>query len=148
MASAVFTVKNYSYNSQWQPGMDAALAAWNATATKASITKSSSSKNIITSAQFNATWFGYYTWYGTKLLGRTFTIELNAKTIVAQQAKYPGSGQANWVTGVFVHELGHALSLKDNPATSQSSIMTYRNDYTVWMKPQAYDISDVKSIYG
>ena len=144
---ASFSVKPYSYNNQWQPGMDAALASWNATSTKATITKSTSGKGTIYASSYPDSWFGMYAYSGPRDASRTFTIKLNSRTIVAQQKSYPGSGHKNWVTAVFVHELGHALSLADNPSTTSASIMKYRNDYTNWVNPQGYDINDVRSTY-
>jgi hypothetical protein len=47
MPTASWTISNYSYNSQWQPGMNQAVANWNSRPTPASITKSSSPKGTI-----------------------------------------------------------------------------------------------------
>lgn len=58
----------YSYNAQWQPGMDAALANWNATSSPVKISKSSSSTSTVTAASYSATWFGYYQSCGSTCL--------------------------------------------------------------------------------
>lgn len=146
MPTASWTISNYSYNSQWQPGMDQAVANWNATATPAWITKSSSPKGTIVAKQFDDTWYGLYTAYGPRNSSRTFKIELNSRTIAAAKNSKGGT-MKNWVTAIFVHELGHGLSLKDNPNTSKSSIMKYRSNWSTLTKPTAYDIDDVNKIY-
>ena len=143
---AQFTVSNYNFNDTWQPGMDQALSNWNNTATPAMITKSSSPKGKIYAQQYADGWYGLYVYSGARDSSRTFTIQLNARTIAAAQKSYGGTFK-NWVTAIFVHELGHGLSLKDNPSTSSSTIMKYRTNWSTLTKPTSYDTTDVNKIY-
>lgn len=146
MSTASWTSSNYSYNQQWQPGMDQAVSNWNFTDTPVNIRKSSLAKGTIVAKQFNHSWYGLYTAYGPRNSSRTFTINLNSRTISAAQ-RSKGGTMKNWVTAIFVHELGQGLSLKDNPKTPQLSIMKYRNNWSFITKPTAYDIKDVNSFY-
>ncbi|MFC7246779.1 hypothetical protein ACFQO7_30250 [Catellatospora aurea] len=139
MAHADFQIKPYSYNSQWQGPMDKAISNWNVTATPVWITKSSSAPSWVTAASYSNTWYGLYSTHWN--FGRYFDIKLNSRTIAADASNF-----SNFVTAVFVHELGHGLNLADNPSTSQAS----RMKYGLWdsqTTPQQYDINDVNSYY-
>ncbi len=143
MALPSFAVKPYDYNSQWQGPMDRALSSWNVTPTPVWITKSSSAPNSIVAAQYpGVTWFGLYTPHGSKP-GRYFDIKLNSLNLSKTTYYFD-----RFVTQVLVHELGHSLSLVDNPVTSQRSIMTYGLDHSLYYVPQQYDINDVNNYYG
>lgn len=146
MPTASWTISNYSYNDQWQPGMDLAVANWNATLTPAEISKSATPKGTITAASYDDTWYGFYTSSGPRDSSRTFRIQLNARTIAAAQ-RSKGGTMKNWVAAIFVHELGHGLSLKDNPNTTKTSIMKYRSNWSTLTSPATYDIADVNSTY-
>ena len=48
----------------------------------------------------------------------------------------------------FTHELGHGLSLNDDPPTSaNSSIMRHDRNRATVTTPQQYDINDVNAFY-
>ncbi|MER6826161.1 hypothetical protein ABT352_09245 [Streptosporangium sp. NPDC000563] len=134
MAAPNFTVRPYSYNSSWQGPMDRALSNWNATATPAYIGKSSGSSSTIVAASYSNTWYGLYTSYGSY-----FKIQLNSRTISADASNF-----SNFVTSVFVHELGHALSLAHNDLTS---IMNHGRPRNTMTTPQSHDVSDVNAYY-
>ncbi|GIF97729.1 hypothetical protein [Catellatospora citrea] len=143
MALPAFSVKPYDYNSLWQVPMDRALSAWNVTPTPVWITKSSSAKSIIVAQQYpGKTWFGLYTPHGSKP-DRYFDIKLNSLEISKATTNFDKFVQYN-----LVHELGHALSLIDNPVTSQVSIMKYGVDFNLYYVPQQYDINDVNNYYN
>lgn len=141
-SSKTIPVKSYSYNATWQTPMDQSLANWNNAGAKISFTKSSSSSNTITAAQFNDTSYGvnYGSVSGSTL--KSFRIELNSRTISAD-----ATNLSNFIQSVFVHELGHSIWLADNPDTSSASIMKYTRDRNSMTKPQTYDINGVKSKY-
>lgn len=143
MPSAHFYIKPYSYNDQWQPNLDQALTNWYNTPTPAWIQKSSSASSWLTAAYLSDTWYGLYTPYGSGS-GRYFHIQLNSRTISGDA----GSNFAHWVTSCFTHELGHGLSLNDDPPVSaNSSIMRHDRNRSTVTTPQQYDINDVNAFY-
>ncbi|MEU6724103.1 hypothetical protein ABZ917_10365 [Nonomuraea wenchangensis] len=134
MSTPNFTIRPYSYNSTWQGPMDRSLSLWNATATPAYIGKSSGSSSSVTAASYSDTWYGLYTSYGS-----WFQIKLNSRTISNDAVNF-----SNYVTSVFTHELGHALSLAHNSLTS---IMNHSRNRNSMVAPQSHDVSDVNSYY-
>jgi len=141
MPSATYQIKPWNYNSQWQEPMDNSLSSWNSASSKVNITKNNNASAYVTAAQYDEDWYGLYT-YSFIPLFRTFNIKLNARTIAADASNRP-----NFIRSVFVHELGHSLSLADNPNTSQNSIMKYSRNRNTLYTPQSYDITDVNSFY-
>ncbi|AZQ33225.1 hypothetical protein EJ357_06980 [Streptomyces cyaneochromogenes] len=141
MPRADFSIRTYSYNPTWQGPLDNGIVNWNGTPTPAAIGKLSSSPNTLTATSYSDTWYGLFTSSGPRDSSRTFTIKLNSRTISRDATNF-----SNMVTRVFSHELGHGLSMADNPSTSSSSIMKY----TAWntlVKPTTYDIAEVNRIY-
>lgn len=141
MPSAHITIKPYNYNSTWQTAMDQSLSNWYNTPTPAWFEKSSSASNWAEAAEFSDTWYGTYTYWGSGS-SRYFRVQLNSRMIAKDATNF-----SNFIQSVFVHEMGHALSLLDNPATDQESIMKYSRDRNTMTKPQAYDISEVNNYY-
>ncbi|WP_326722952.1 hypothetical protein OHT59_29710 [Streptomyces sp. NBC_00243] len=141
MPSASFSIRTFSYNPSWQGPLTNGISNWNGTATPAAIGTLSNSRNTLTATSYSDTWYGLFTSSGPRDSSRTFTIKLNSRTIARDATNF-----SNMVTRVFSHELGHGLSMADNPSTSSSSIMKY----TAWstlVKPTAYDIAEVNRIY-
>lgn len=125
----------YSYNSTWQTPLNRALSNWNATSSPANFYKSSNSGSTLTVKSYSNTWYGYYTRCG----GSCMYVKLNSRTI-----NRDASNWANFVTSVFVHELGHALNLAHNSVTS---IMNHSRNRNGMIKPQPHDVSDVNAYY-
>jgi hypothetical protein len=142
MPSAAFSIQPYSYNTTWQPNLDRALTNWFNTPTPANIFKSSSSPSWLEAGQFADTWYGLYTAWGPRDSSRYYRVRLNSRTIAADASNF-----ANFVTSCFVHELGHGLSLADNPSTTSASIMKHSRNRNTMITPQQYDIDDVNAIY-
>ncbi|GAA3820661.1 hypothetical protein GCM10022226_46270 [Sphaerisporangium flaviroseum] len=134
MTQPNFTIRPYSYNSSWQGPMDRSLSNWNATPTPAYISKSSGSSSSVVATSYSDTWYGLYSSYGSY-----FQIKLNSRTISGDASNF-----SNFVTSVFVHELGHGLSLAHNDLTS---IMNHGRNRNTLTTPQAHDNSDVNSYY-
>jgi hypothetical protein len=141
MPSATFSIKPWNYNSTWQSPLDSALASWNATATPANLTKSSGAAATLTVSSVSDTWYGLYTPTGIWPF-RSFTIRLNSRTISADAINV-----SNFIRSTFAHELGHGLSLGDNPTTSASSLMKHSRNRNTMYLPQSYDIAEVNSYY-
>jgi len=135
-------INQYSYNSQWQPNMDAAVSSWNNAGAKITFSKSSSSVNKIYAAQYSDTWYGLNTCWHSGSTVTKFEIKLNSRTIAADATNF-----GNFVRSVFVHELGHSIWLSDNPNTTSSSIMKYSRNRNTMTSPQTYDINSVKAKY-
>ncbi|WP_155127231.1 matrixin family metalloprotease [[Actinomadura] parvosata] len=125
----------YNYNDTWQKPMNKALANWNATSSPADIYKNRNSGSTITVKSYRNTWYGHYTRCGDSCL----YIKLNSRTINRDASNF-----SNYVTGVFVHELGHALNLAHNSTTS---IMNSSRNRDTMTKPQSHDVSDVNAYY-
>jgi len=138
MPGASNTIRPYDYNSQWQGPMDRALSNWNVTPTPAWITKSSGARNSVTAASYSDTYYGRYDRY-LNLSGYYYRIKLNARTISRDASNF-----GNFVTSVFVHELGHSLKLGHNSVTSIMNDGRNRNSMTT---PQQHDIDDVNAYY-
>jgi hypothetical protein len=136
--NAFFTIQPYSYNDLWQPALDQALTNWFNTPTPAWIFKDSTSPNVLDAQIFSDTWYGLYQPFGTRDT-RTYRISLNSSTIARDATDFQP-----FVTSVFVHELGHGLSLDH---TSEVSIMNPSRDRNTMTTPQQYDIDEVNRIY-
>lgn len=127
---------NYSYI------FDSSAQAWNGSGCNALIYSSSSSSNKIVNVSVQDTWNGMYT--ATKrqyvLWGKAteFKIELNHYILAPHSDNYRQS--------VLVHELGHALSLDDNPPESPS-IMRHDRDREIVITPRNDDVYGVNQIY-
>jgi hypothetical protein len=139
LSTAVYSV-SYSVNATWSAPMDASLSAWTATPTPVVLSKSSGSDNTVTVASFSDTWYGYY---DPCFWSDCFEMSLNSRTI-----NRDASNWYNFVKSTFVHELGHGLSLADNPTESTAaSIMRHTRNRNTMHVPQAYDIQEVNSYY-
>jgi hypothetical protein len=140
MPNAHFYIQPYSYNSLWQPALDQALTNWYNTPTPAWIEKSSSAPSWLTADYYSDTWYGLYSPFGSGA-GRYFHIQLNSRTIAGDASNF-----TNFVTSCFTHELGHGLSLDDDPPVA-ASIMRHDRNRNVMTTPQQYDIDDVNNFY-
>jgi len=151
----VFSVYHYPANPTWETYMDHARICWNATSTTTgtSISQTSSSSAIkkIQAGSWSTTWTGLYSPSGSRA-SRTFLIQLNADRIAWIRETYPGSVSfGTWAAWTACHEMGHALSLADNPSgyTSLTSIMKYPVSWatTLYSTPRTHDINEVASYY-
>lgn len=134
-------------NDVWRGYLGHSIDTWNATysqGTRVVIARNTTnSPRTMTAARYDEDWLGLYTPSGTRA-NRSFHIQANARTI----ALPTGGTVATWARWVTAHELGHALSLADNPGTSQASIMKYPpSNSSPATTPRAYDISEVIRIY-
>ncbi|MEU0938025.1 MULTISPECIES: hypothetical protein [unclassified Embleya] len=141
MPRADFDIRTFDYNSTWQGPLVRAISNWNGTATPVAIGTLSNSRNTLTVKSYSDTWYGLTTSKGPRNSSRTFTIKMNSRTINRDATNWN-----NMVTRIFSHELGHGLSLADNPSTSKASIMKYQS-WSTLVKPTAYDIAEVNRIY-
>ncbi|MFF8956828.1 hypothetical protein [Streptomyces sp. NPDC014894] len=144
MPKAKFSVEPVGVNKEWVKFLDTGRSNWNKSKSGASIGRKKKIKQDFTADRYNASWLGMYAPGGSRKK-RTFDIYINAKSlydITGGGAKYD-----RWVRSTITHELGHALSLKDNPGTKKSSLMKHSRDRSKVQKPTAYDVSEVKRIY-
>lgn len=144
MPGRSFAVKPVGINDTWIGFLDTARGNWNSAGAGASITRSSSAAATFTAGRYSASWFGLYSPSGIRGINRTFQIQVNARTL----QESAGSNFTAWILSTCTHELGHALSLADNPNTTSSSLMKHSRNRTTVQKPQSYDVSEVKRIYG
>lgn len=144
MPSTKFTVRYVGVNPTWTKHFDDSRTRWNNTSgTGVKIGKSSGAAATMTAARYDQSWYGLYSPSGIRNINRAFTIKVNAKKLSADA----GSNLSKWIDSTSTHELGHALSLADNPNTSKASLMKHSRNRTTVIKPQSYDISEVKRIY-
>lgn len=142
MPSTKNSVKYVGVNSSYVTKFDNARFRWNSLPA-VTFGKSSAAQNTMTAARYPHSWYGYYTAYGPRNRSRTFKIQVNARTI--QEAS--GSNMSKWIDSTSTHELGHALSLADNPKTSKASLMKHSRNRAMIISPQPYDVSEVNRIY-
>jgi len=73
-----------------------------------------------------------------------YDIKVNVRTLLADA----GSNFSQWCYSTTTHEVGHSLSLADNPNTTQASIMKHNRNRTTAQFPTGYDSSEVRRIYS
>ncbi|MEV7870057.1 hypothetical protein AB0P17_29105 [Streptomyces sp. NPDC088124] len=144
MPSRSFNVKTVGINDQWVKYFDTGRSNWNNAGAGAKIGRKSSAKASFTAARYSASWYGMYSPSGSRYINRIFKIQVNARTL----DRDAGSKYDQWVRSTTTHELGHALSLDDNPNTSKASLMKHSRNRATVQKPLSYDISEVKRIYS
>lgn len=138
-----------SMNSTWRGFLSSGISAWNSTSgstgTYISQTAGSSNKTMTLGSLPSGT-IGRYQYSGNRS-NRTFRITVDARQIIDHPNRVASIGA--WAKFTSMHELGHALSLKDNPSTSSASIMKYKpmGWAGVYGSPRAYDRSSVAAIY-
>lgn len=143
MPSRKNSVKYVGVNSSYVNQFDNARFRWNGAVSGVTFGKSNAAKNTMTAGRYSASWYGYYTATGPRNSSRTFTIQVNARTL----SRDAGSNLTKWIASTTTHELGHALSLADNPNTSKSSLMKHSRNRSTIISPQSYDVSEVNRIY-
>lgn len=166
MFVAIFTVSSNAYSlqaygyptvyipiksavsSEYTNAVKNAVAAWNnaipITTGKKNKVKTlfyfdNKASNVIYSQERSESWVGAYSYYTKKGKTYKFNIYLNDRLLKNKSENYKQS--------VAVHELGHALSLNDNPPETQS-IMRYDRNRNIMIVPQPDDIAGVKKQYG
>lgn len=140
--NVVIPIKPYSYNNTWQSPMDASISNWNNAGAKITFNKDSTSNNTIIVDSYADSWLGLNTGTHSGSQLTRFVIQLNSRTINLNATNF-----SNFVTSVFVHELGHSIWLADNPDTTCETIMSYYRDRNTMTQPQVYDIRNVQLKY-
>jgi hypothetical protein len=143
MPSRSWNVKPVGINDTWIGFLDTGRSNWNGSGAGTSIGRSSSAASTFTAGRYDQSWFGLYQPYGIRGINRTFAIKVNARTLAASS----GANMTAWCRSTTTHELGHGLSLADNPGTSSASLMKHSRNRTTVQKPQTYDVSEVQRIY-
>lgn len=115
------------------------ISAWNNSIPgKINIYLNKNAPNTIYSGNYADSWIGYYSFYTKNNKTYKFNIYLNNRLLSKKSSNYKQS--------TLVHELGHALSLADNPPSSPS-IMRYDRNRNTLITPQKDDINGVKNFY-
>lgn len=143
MPRSHFSFQAQGVNDVWKNYFSRAAQRWsNNTAMDADIGFVTISGNKMTAANYSQSWYGMYTPYGIRSL-RTFLIQVNSRTLIVDG----GSNSSLWIASTSTHELGHALSLADNPSTTRASLMKHSRNRTLIISPQSYDVDEVNRIY-
>ena len=138
-------------NGTWSNFLRSGFAAWNNTYTTTHVAIGEvlvgpADKNVILGTLPSGT-LGLYAPAGTRA-NRAFLITLDANQIINAPGRIASIG--SWATFATIHELGHSLSIIDNPNTSSTSVMKYHA--TSWsspyQSPQTWDKNAVATIYG
>lgn len=141
MPSRTFNYRTHGVNSWWVASFDTGNIRWNQRVSS-HIGRSTSAKADATAGSYSQSWYGLYSPHGVRGINRTFTIQINSRTLSRDSTDFQ-----KWVWSTTTHELGHSLSLADDPNTSQASIMKHNRNRTTSQFPTAYDISEVNRIY-
>lgn len=137
--STSIPIKNAT-SSSYTTVVNNSIDAWNnAIPGEVNIYLNKKANNIIYSGSYADSWIGRYSYYTKNGKTSRFNIYLNDRLLANQSDNYKQS--------TLVHELGHALSLADNPPGVQS-IMRYDRNRNTMIVPQQDDINGVKSFYG
>jgi hypothetical protein len=142
MPNRTFNYRTHGINSTWVSIYDTANIRWNQRV-GSTIGRSTSAKADATAGSYSQSWYGQYTPHGARGINRTFTIKVNVRTL----SKDGGSHFSDWCYSTTTHEVGHSLSLTDDPHTSSASIMKHNRNRTTSQLPTSYDISEVFRIY-
>lgn len=144
MPGRSFNVKAVGINNTWVAFLDTGRGNWNNANAGVSIGRKSNAKAEFTAGRYSQSWYGLYDPSGFRNVNRVFKIKVNARTIQRDS----GSKMTEWCRSTVTHELGHALSLDDNPNTGRVSLMKHSRNRATVQKPQPYDVSEVKRIYS
>lgn len=142
MPTRTFNYRTHGINSTWVAFYDTGNIRWNQRVSS-HIGRSDSAAADATAGSYSQSWYGNYAPHGVRNINRTFTIKVNTRTLLADA----GSNYQAWVTSTVTHEIGHSLSLDDDPNTSSASIMKHSRNRTTSQVPTSYDISEVERIY-
>ena len=143
MPNRSFKIQAVAVNSTWMNHLRNATNNWNSAGVGASIKYNVPSKSTFTAGPYFRSWYGLYTGYDSRGPKRYFEITVNSKKL----SEDAGSKLSAWSLSTSTHEIGHALSLSDNPKTTKASLMKHSRDRAKIQKPQAYDKAEVTRIY-
>lgn len=125
-------------SSQYTQIVKKSINAWNNAVPGVKFYFDKNAPNTIYSGNYKDSWVGYYSFYTKNNKTYKFNIYLNNRLLSKRSSNYKQS--------TLVHELGHALSLADNPPNS-NSIMRYDRNRNIMITPTADDIAGVKKYY-
>ena len=147
-------LRPFSFNSQWQPGMDQGVANWNSSPANVYFRPNASSNNVVRVITENDwTSLGRLTsTRSTNLTTESTTtmirLDLNITTINSHITNN-GFTRANVITSIMTHELGHVIGLSDNPSGGGSnSIMSHSRNRNQITRPGNFDIQSVNMLYN
>lgn len=145
MYTTKFSVRYVGANSTMSSLFDQSRGNWNSAGVGAGISKNLSSAHAMRAGSYTNEWYGLYSSTGNRALKTTkFNVYVNTRTLYRDM---PNKVSTTWYLSTGTHELGHALSLADNPSTSSASLMKHSRNRSTIYKPQTYDKNEVKRIY-
>lgn len=142
MPSRTFAVRMVGINDTWVNCFWHGAGYYNGNA-GAHITQTPGAASTFTAGRYSQSWYGLYSPHGIRSINRTFDIQVNARTLEQDS----GSQMANWMKSTCAHEVGHSLSLADNPNTTRASLMKHNRNRSTMIYPQAYDLEEIERIY-
>ena len=132
----------------WLANMRLSKDNWNNSGANVLFFENEYTNNTVVVASRDDSWLGQNAKTYTSPGGPTMLqsrITMNTRTI---------NNQIHLVTGIFAHELGHSVGLRDffngSPAggSKNGSIMNYDADMSILKGPTAFDIESVNMLYG
>lgn len=122
---------------------------WNRTGTRASVGWNDATPALLLRVGSLAPrTYGVFVTTWQERNGRAITANITLDTANISSGPLPGLW-SHKIQGVYAHELGHGLNLKDNPNTGRVSLMKYGSQGLQggYYWPQPYDIEDVRRIF-
>lgn len=128
-------------NSTWLPIVTASCNAWNNSNADTNITTTTTGTSAYTltvDAFSTETWYGLTTTTLSGGVAQSAKIEINTSTL---------GSSTSFRRSTVTHEIGHLLWLKDNPSTSDYSLMRHDRDREIIYIPQMIDIYHMLTKY-
>lgn len=142
MPSRTFAVRMVGINDTWVNCFWHGAGYYNGNA-GARISQTPGAASTFTAGRYSQSWYGLYSPHGIRGINRTFDIQVNARRLQEDS----GSNMTNWMKSTCAHEVGHSLSLDDNPNTTRASLMKHNRDRGTMIYPQPYDLEEIERIY-
>lgn len=153
--SQLINVQGSSFD-YWIRILQASNKNWNDLGAGTRMGIASSSAGRVAPGEYDASWGGQYIPEGTRGYNAGFRIEINAKTIRKYYPRSVTPSADHWNRVIMAHELGHALSMDDDPGnlpSGQYSLMKYPNfvgpfydqfrDWGYYNTPTGFDRNEV-----
>ena len=147
------SITNAQWNDMWLPAIRAAANSWNnsGAGVNVTITTTGTSEHILTVGVQRDSMGNIESWDGLYVpntkTGAVTSSRIYINTVGLYNIGANGT-PASLRRAVIAHEIGHMFWLKDNPATTQNSLMRYQSVYDNNIStPQSLDVNNVQFVY-
>jgi hypothetical protein len=136
------SINPYSYNSVWQPALNAAIDDWNDESIDVNFELKNSNNKVVAKSYAYEAYGNNITYHNGLNQVIKFEIELNSTLIASHAINVP-----NFIRSVFTHELAHATWLEDNPGGASLSVMNEVRNRNSMPSLQGIDVSRINTKY-